>query len=45
VSQYLEQLADPDHPTPEGYLDYLKLRQAATALPANVQKSTLSDDR
>jgi hypothetical protein len=34
------------HPAPESYLDYLrlKLRQAA-ALPANLQKSTLSDDR
>src|SRR5437667_6298474 len=36
-----------DHPAPESYLDYLrlKLRQAAAALPANAQKSTLSDDR
>ena len=35
------------HPVPEGYLDYLrlKLRQAATTLPADVQKSTFSDDR
>ena len=35
------------HPAPEGYLDYLrlKLRQAAAALPTNVQKSTFSDDR
>ncbi|HLG99873.1 MAG TPA: hypothetical protein VKX49_26425 [Bryobacteraceae bacterium] len=35
------------HPAPEGYLDYLrlKLRQAAAILPANVQKSTFSDDR
>ncbi len=35
------------HPAPESYLDYLrlKLRQAAAALPANVQKSTFSDDR
>jgi hypothetical protein len=35
------------HPAPEGYLDYLrlKLRRAATALPADVQKSTFSDDR
>ena len=35
------------HPAPEGYLDYLriKLRQAAAALSANVQKSTFSDDR
>ena len=35
------------HPAPEGYLDYLrlKLRQAVTALPANVQKSTFSEDR
>ena len=35
------------HPVPVGYLDYLrlKLRQAATALPADVQKSTFSDDR
>ncbi|HEY7386867.1 MAG TPA: hypothetical protein VH640_00020 [Bryobacteraceae bacterium] len=34
------------HPAPESYLDYLrvKLRQAA-ALPANLQKSTFSDDR
>jgi hypothetical protein len=34
------------HPAPESYLDYLrlKLRQAATALPRNVQKSTFSDD-
>jgi len=36
-----------DHPAPESYLDYLrlKLRQAAAALPANVQKSTFSEDR
>ena len=35
------------HPVPVGYLDYLrlKLRQAATALPADAQKTTLSDDR
>jgi hypothetical protein len=35
------------HPAPESYLNYLrlKLRQAAAALPADVQKSTLSDDR
>jgi hypothetical protein len=35
------------HPVPDGYLDYLrlKLRRAATALPAGVQKSTFSDDR
>jgi len=35
------------HPAPEGYLAYLrlKLRQAAAALPANVQKPTFSDDR
>lgn len=35
------------HPAPEGYLPYLrlKLRQAAAALPANVQKFTFSDDR
>ena len=35
------------HPTPESYLDYLrlKLRQAAAALPAKAQKSTFSDDR
>ena len=35
------------HPAPEGYLDYLhlKLRQAAAALPADVQKTTFSDDR
>jgi len=35
------------HPAPESYLSYLrlKLRQAAMALPANVQKSTFSDDR
>jgi hypothetical protein len=35
------------HSAPENYLDYLrlKLRQAATALPATVQKSTFSDDR
>jgi hypothetical protein len=34
------------HPAPESYLDYLrlKLRQAAAALPANVQNSTFSDD-
>ena len=34
------------HPVPVGYLDYLrlKLRQAATALPADAQKTTLSDD-
>lgn len=35
------------HPVPDGYLDYLrlKLRRTATALPANVQKSTFSHDR
>ena len=35
------------HPAPENYLDYLrlKLRQAAAALSANVQKTTFSDDR
>jgi len=35
------------HPAPENYLDYLrlKLRQAVATLPANVQKSTFSDDR
>jgi len=35
------------HPAPENHLDYLrlKLHQAATALPAAVQKSTFSDDR
>ena len=35
------------HPVPDGYLDYLrlKLRQAATALPADAQKSTFPDDR
>jgi hypothetical protein len=35
------------HPVPVGYLDYLrlKLRQAATALPADAQKTTFSDDR
>lgn len=35
------------HPTAESYLDYLrlKLRQAAAAAPANLQKSTFSDDR
>ena len=35
------------YPAPESYLDYLrlKLRQAVVALPANVQKSTFSDDR
>jgi len=34
-------------PVPEGYLDYLrlKLNTAAKALPANVQKTTVSDDR
>jgi hypothetical protein len=35
------------HPAPESYPDHLrvKLRQAASAFPANVQKSTFSDDR
>ena len=35
------------HPAPESYLDYLRLKlsQAVAALPANVQKSTFSDDR
>jgi hypothetical protein len=35
------------HPVPVGYLDYLrlKLRQAATALPADARKTTFSDDR
>jgi hypothetical protein len=35
------------HPAPESHLDYLrlKLRQAAAALQANVQKSRFSDDR
>jgi hypothetical protein len=34
------------HPAPEGYLAYLrlKLRQAAAALPGNVQKTTPPDD-
>ena len=34
------------HPVPDGYLDYLrlKLRQAATALRADAQKSTFSDE-
>lgn len=34
-------------PLPAGYLDYLriKLHQAATSLPAEVQKKTVSDDR
>jgi len=34
------------HPVPDGYLDYLrfKLHQAATTPPANIQKSTFSDD-
>ena len=34
------------HPAPENYIDYLrlKLRQAVANLPANVQKSTLSDE-
>jgi len=34
------------HPAPDSYLDYLrvKLRQAAAALPANVQRSTFPDD-
>ena len=36
-----------EHPAPESYLHYLRLkfRQAAAALPANVPKSTFSDDR
>ena len=35
------------HPAPENYLEYLrlKLRQAVAALPADIQKSTFSDDR
>lgn len=35
------------HPALENYLEYLrlKLRQAVAALPADVQKSTFSDDR
>jgi hypothetical protein len=35
------------HPAPDSYIDYLrlKLRQVAAALPASVQKSTISDDR
>jgi hypothetical protein len=35
------------HPAPESYLDYLRLKlsQAVAALPANLQKSTFSDDR
>ena len=35
------------HPVPDRYLDYLrlKLRHAATALPADAKKSTFSDDR
>jgi len=35
------------HPVPVGYLDYLrlKLRQTATALSADAQKNTFSDDR
>ena len=36
-----------NHPPPDGYLDYLrlKLRRAAQAGPADLQKSTFSDDR
>lgn len=35
------------HPAPASYLDYLrlKLHQTAKTLPADVQKSTFSDDR
>ena len=35
------------HPTPDGYLDYLrlKLRQACDAKSANAPISTFSDDR
>lgn len=35
------------HPVPDGYLDYLrlKLRRAAQAGPADVQKATFPDDR
>jgi hypothetical protein len=35
------------HPAHDSYLDYLrlKLRQAAKALPVDVQKTTFSDDR
>jgi hypothetical protein len=35
------------HPAPESYLDYLrlKLHQATANLPADVRKSTFSDDR
>lgn len=35
------------NPLPDGYLDYLrlKLRNAATAKPADVQKNTFPDDR
>jgi hypothetical protein len=35
------------NPLPDGYLDYLrlKLRNAAKALPADVQKNTFSGDR
>jgi hypothetical protein len=34
------------HPTPEHYIDYLrlKLREAIATLPANIQKSTFSDE-
>ena len=34
------------HPVPEGYLDYLrlKLRRAASTLPADVQKSPFPDE-
>lgn len=35
------------HPVPDGYLDYLRLKlsRVATTVPADVQKSTFSDDR
>jgi hypothetical protein len=39
--------ADLQQPLPAGYVDYLrlKLRKAADAQPAAVQKTTFSDDR
>jgi hypothetical protein len=44
VSRSAEQRA---RPAPEGYLDFLRIkpRQAVSTLPANLQKSTFSNDR
>jgi hypothetical protein len=48
LAYFLSVIAElQQQPMSDGYLDYLrlKLRNAASALPSQVQKSTFSDDR